>query len=159
MQSQETIKAVLENRPKEGWYVYRYKIGWGILGLFFRLFYVGLFGGMVEYMAISALPALIALLMTLSQIYTLLYAKTNMVILTDDKAVKSWRGKIQEYPYSQIANLKMTRIFGGGLLPRQYIEFNDKGGSVVELARGRQFGLAQNIFSVLQSKTWKTHQS
>ncbi len=168
MHAEDVVKAVLEDRPKEGWFVYRYKIGWGVLGLVFRLFYLVLFGGVVWVFSlsdpiviwlilVSALPAFIALLFVVGQILTLLYAGKSMVILTHDEIVKSFRGKIAAYKYAEISNLRITRTYGTtsslSLMPQHFVEFTDKKtGQIVEIAKNRQFGLAQDIFSVLESK-------
>lgn len=80
-----------------------------------------------------------------------------MVVLTHDAVIKSFRGKIAQYPYGEISNLKITRTYGTtsslALMPQHYVEFTDKKtGQIVEIAKNRQFGLAQNIFNVLESK-------
>ena len=169
MTAEEVIKAVLNNHPKEGWFVYRYKLSWATLGLVFRLSFVALFAWMSWVLLVMADPpeigfaipfvvlGIIMLLSSLNQIRTMLYSEKNMIVLTEKKLIKSWRGKLYEYNYSQIKNLLTTRVFGGldsGLfMPEQYVTFvDDETGKTIELARNRTFGLAANISSSLQSK-------
>lgn len=169
MHAKEVIESVLKNHPKEGWFIYRYNLTQGILGLLFRLLYVVIFtpmalilffkGGQdgLFYAILLGVVAFGGLYATIMQIITLMYSKTSMIVLTDHSIIKNFKNKTEEYPYSKISGLNMHNVSGGLnsplFMPKYYIEFTDEQtGRSVQLAHNRMFGSANEIFSVLQSK-------
>lgn len=179
MNPSEIIQSVQDEHPQKGWVIYRYNLTWALLGLLMRLFYFGILAGGTAiffissesnnrrvhqlnteeyfYAGVFAIGALIALYYLLKHLYFLLNHNRNMIVLTDRAIIKSWGRTIQEFVYSDIDQMKIVRIQGRNrpytVFPEHYIEFMDKqSGKIVQLARNRIFGRADEIYTMLQTK-------
>jgi len=77
-----------------------------------------------------------------------------MIVLTQNEIVKSVRGKVYAWSYDHITDLKLAVTHIKNSPPVYSIEFNDasQNGRIFELARGREFGPAQNIYEILKTK-------
>lgn len=173
MSNTDVINAVIENRPEEGWIILRYNLLWATLGIIGKIFYVIVFGGISAILlfykneikdnlyyimgSIFAVICVIAIYFLVQQIKNILYWKTNMIVLTNKSIVKSLSGKIEEYPYSCIRELKKVSIRGNNtsfvVFPRSYIEFVDNRTNVnVDFTSSFVFGNVNKIYNFLLAK-------
>lgn len=173
MSGRDTIQAVLTGRPQTGWAIYKMSPIWAGLMFVVKLAYTGgfafgswilvrdgswhqdqlLLGGSI----LLGVCALVALLYFIKQLWAILFFKRSLIVLTDKALVKSWCGRIEEYPYDTIHDLRLVRIQGRSrpytVFPEHYMEFTDqRTGKVVEIARNRAFGRADRIYQVLSAK-------
>jgi len=173
MDPEHVIQSVVNNQPKVGWAIFKFHKIRSILIFIVKAFFVLMFGtGAFILLKNSsyetdtytfvmgcfiAACALIALIVFLFHLRSMFYMSNNMIVLTEDAIVRSWCGKIKEYKYEAIEDLRLVRIHGRSrpypMFPEHYIEFRDVStGNIVELARNRVFGRADIIFRVLQNK-------
>lgn len=170
MENTHVITTIKQGQIDPHWIVFRYNKTRSLLMLLYKLFFAGLVLGLGGgLLALSAQPldqetkvivygllgvGSIGLLVLLHHIYTMFFLKSNMIVLTENEVIKSIRGKVYTWQYTNIDNLKQIVSQIKNNLPVYSIEFNDKSknGQIIELARGREFGPSQNIFEVLKTK-------
>lgn len=172
-QTKDVISAVIENRPENGWIIIKYNILWAVLGLIGKIFYIILFGSMSYVLlfwesnnkdnlyyimgSIFAFISMIVVFSLIKQIKNIFYWNTNMIVLTNNSIVKSIYGKIEEYPYSCIKELKIVRIAGNNMVyivfPRSYIEFIDgRTNAAIDFTSSYVFGNVNKIYNLLLAK-------
>ncbi len=166
----EIISNIKQGQIDPHWIVFRYNKTRSVLMLLYKLFFAGVVLGLGGGVLALSTPPLdqetkvivygllgvgsIGLLFLLHHIYTMFFLKSNMIVLTQNEVIKSVRGKVSAWNYTNIQNLKQIVSQIKNNLPVYSIEFNDntKNGHIIELARGREFGPSQNIFEVLKTR-------
>lgn len=98
-----------------------------------------------------------AILVFLWHVYTMFFFQTNLIVLTNTEVIKSARGQIVSYPYEHIQNLEVVRIQGHSRpytqFPEHYLRFTDaRTRKIIELAWNREFGRADDIYTVLKTR-------
>ncbi len=170
MLTNQIVSNIKQGQIDPHWIIFRYNKTRSVLMLLYKLFFAGMLIGLGGgVLALSPQPldqetkvmvygllgvGSIGLLVLLHHIYTMFFLKSNMIVLTENEVIKSVRGKVFTWQYSNIENLKQIVSQLKNNIPVYSIEFNDKtkNGHIIELARGREFGPAQNIFEVLKTK-------
>ncbi len=169
MNPEQIIEMVKNGQTDSHWIVFPYSKVRSFLVFFYKLSFTGLFlgSGIILWMG-SPKPlnqdttlitysmvgiGIISALILLRHFYTLFFLKSNMIVLTEDSVVKSIRGKVTAWAYTEITALRQVVTQTKNSMPTYSIEFKDtKSDRVLELARGREFGPSQDIFTVLQTK-------
>lgn len=169
MPPEQIVEMVKGGQTDSHWIVFRYSKTRSFLVFLYKLGFTGLFlgSGITLWMG-SPKPltqdnsiviysmlgiGIISALILLHHFYTLFFLKSNMIVLTEDSVVKSIRGKVTAWPYTNITALRQVITQSKNTMPTYSIEFKDtKSGHVLELASGREFGPSQDIFTVLQTK-------
>lgn len=169
MDSQNVVSMVKNGQIDSHWMVFRYSKMRSFLMLLYKIFFTGIFlAPALTLWIASAKPlnqetavviygiggvGVIGLLVLLRQIYTMFFLRSNMIVLTENEVVKSVRGKINAWAYSDIEALRQVVTQTKNTMPTYSVEFKDKkSGKILELARGREFGPSQDIFTVLQTR-------
>lgn len=169
--SETIIQHIQEGRPKNGWAVFPFKTTstwFSILWEIFTLVVSGSAANMflflppaptskpedvyIGYVAVFA--AAIACIAFIFSVRRLLLAKKSYLVITDEELVKSFCGKVEEFPLKNISNLRLTQLRGtSGFKPRYRIEFVDTRTRRIELlAQNTYFGDETAIFNTLNSK-------
>ncbi len=169
MTPEQIVKNICENHTESQWTIFRYNLSRAILMLLYKIFLAGVLlitPGVLWYYNPKPLPfeltlilfvfcgiGLITLSVLLRHIYTMFFLKTNMIVFTENELIKSVRRKIQSWRYSEITNVREVVTQTKNSYPVYSVEFTDqKTGHVLELARGREFGRSQDIYSFLKTK-------
>lgn len=169
MDPQNVISMVKSGQIDSHWMVFRYSKMRSFLMLLYKIFFTGIFlAPAISIWMASAKPltqetavviygtggvGVIGLLVLLRQIYTMFFLASNMIVLTENQVVKSIRGKVFAWAYSDIEALRQVVTQTKNTMPTYSVEFKDKkSGKILELARGREFGPSQDIFTVLQTR-------
>ena len=169
MNPEQIIEMVKNGQVDSQWMVFRYSKTRSLLMLLYKLFFTAMFGGfglalfiftpkplphntlvlVYPLLAIGAISALVFF----RHLYTLFFLRSNMIVLTQDSVVKSIRGKVFAWSYVDMTALRQIVTQTKNSMPTYSVEFKDtKSGRVLELARGREFGPSQDIFTILQTK-------
>jgi len=169
MTPEQIIEMVKGGQTDSRWIVFRYNKSRSLLVFLYKIFFTGLFLGagitlwvgtakpftqdnMIVIYAMLGVGA-ISMIVLLRHLYTLFFLGTNMIVLTEESVVKSIRGKVTAWAYGDITALRQIITQMKNSMPTYSIEFKDtKSGRILELARGREFGPSQDIFTVLQTK-------
>lgn len=178
MKGAEIIQAVIEDRPQNGWAIFRHSKWHWFLGIIFRFLYFLIPLGVAiiffwEFFQTGDLNTVsqddqimggfmlfVALMFGFSfmkHLLSVFHIKTNMIILTNDRLVKSWKGKIVEYPYNKITKVDFYNLPGHNqgyhLLYKSYIEFTDtRDNLIVSIGRDDYFENINDISTILRSK-------
>ncbi len=169
MTPEQIVEMVKGGQTDPKWIVFPYSKTRSFLVFLYKLGFTGLFLGsgitlwmgspkpftqdnaIVIYSMLGV--GIISAFVLLRHFYTLFFLKSNMIVLTEDSVVKSIRGKVTAWAYTDITALRQIVTQTKNTMPTYSIEFKDtKSGRVLELARGREFGPSQDIFTILQTK-------
>lgn len=174
MTPDQIVERTQAGQLEKDWIVFHYRPGREALFLFFKLLYLlGFGGGAFVLLVWGYLPsrsneflysglllgfcALFALGFFLRGATRLIYTKKNVIVITSSGIIKSLSGKVNEYLYTDIQNLRLVRTqgrsAGTSTMPQYYIEFTyAPTRKIIELARNSMFGRADDIYTVLQTK-------
>lgn len=170
MPPEQIVEMVKNKQIDPKWILFPYSKVRSVLMLLYKLFFTGIFlGSAITLYTQSTKPlvsdtkiiigamgaiGIIALLVLVHHIYTLFFLGSNMIVFTETGLLKSIRGKITFWEYSDIQNLQQIISQSKNTMPTYSIEFKDaKSGKILELVRGNEFGSSQSIFQVLKTKT------
>jgi hypothetical protein len=166
----EIISNIKQGQIDPHWIVFRYNKTRSVLMLLYKLFFAGVVLGLGGGVLALSTPPLdqetkvivygllgvgsIGLLFLLHHIYTMFFLRSNMIVLTENGVVKSIRGKIFFWEYTNMTDVKQIVSQIKNQMPVYSIEFREANGTgrIFELARGREFGPSQNIFEVLKTR-------
>jgi hypothetical protein len=173
MTPEQTIDAVISNRPQPGWAVFNYNFKYAISRIAGRLFFpilfipaiyiflVNLEANRETFLILAAFMGSFSLASVLSLIpvvMELINSKSNFIVFSYDGVVKSFKGKTEYFPYDCIKKLRFTNPYGAGTpgIARnkyQYIDFTDaRSNKLVSLAKNRIFGPPENVYNLLLTK-------
>ncbi|MBP9717962.1 hypothetical protein KBD59_01575 [Candidatus Gracilibacteria bacterium] len=170
MQPEQVIQSVLDGHPQNGWRIFRFNITNAVLRIVYNLAMVGVLAGGAWVMITTKAPngedqsqlgmglfvgmfALGFLYPLIKNGFALIYSTKNMIVLTDTAAVKSWNGKIVEYPYNTICQVRFTSSTGRNMYPQFFLDFVDsRTNKIVDLARNNVFGSINVLYDSLKNK-------
>lgn len=177
MEAKEILKAVIEQRPKDGWIIYPYYIGRAVVNLvvglilflvllgltavlIWEFFSTGSFTSVAPDYKIAAIIlgifSFFLLWHLIRHVIRMAHAKSSFLIMADESLVVSLNGKIEEYPYDKIANIRFTYVPGQYSLYlwyQEYIDFTDaRGNQQVRIGEHNSFPAMREVFSILKSK-------
>ena len=169
MTPEQIVEMAKNGQIDQKWILFKYSKTRAFLLLLYKIFFTGIFlGSAIILYTQSVRPlvsdtkiviygmggvGIIALLVLLRHIYTMFFLGSNMIIFTENGLLKSIRGKIIFWEYTNITNLQQIISQSKNTMPTYSIEFKDaKTGKILELVRGNEFGSSQSIFQVLKTK-------
>lgn len=168
------IDRVLSNNPENGWAIFKYNFKYSVSRILFRSFFLCIVLVMTAAFSVSAMKthqtsfilfALVSAIITLVSflsiamvIWELFYSKKSMIVFTNEGIVRSFKNKLEYYPFDCITNLNATNQYSDSTPAiarrrEQYIDFRDKrSGKSVNLLKNRIFGNPEPIFNILRSR-------
>ncbi len=169
MLPEQILEMIKNDHIYPNWQVFRYNKTRAILMLLYKLFFAGLFLGMAGALAVFSPKPLahntlvivypmfaiggIAGLVWLHHLYTMFFLRSNMIVLTETGVLKSIRGKLSFWEYTQMTQLQQIVSQSKNSMPTYSVEFkNTSTNHTLELCRGNEFGPSQNIFTILKTK-------
>lgn len=176
MDSTQVISLIESGQAQPGWSLHYTKPITNLRVNFKYFFYLFIFAGLTAafylellttgdlslvptddryYGLLTAIFALYFLSKTLQSIYTFFHK--NFAVATDKALITKWNGRVTEYPYKDIAELRLTYIAGRNkpipLFGYQYFSFKDKrSGHQIEIGQRQYFHNQQELFTNLSSK-------
>jgi len=170
----EILERVLNNNPENGWAIFKYNLKFAISRIIFRSFFLVVVLVMLVAFSLNAfktgqatfiilasvtvLLSLVSFVSILLVIIELLNIKKNMIVITNDGVLKSFKNNIEYFPFECITNLNATNQYAGGTFAitkrtNQYIDFRDnRNGKYINLVKNRIFGNPEPIFNILKSR-------
>ncbi|MEI7484196.1 MAG: hypothetical protein WCK13_05745 [Ignavibacteriota bacterium] len=174
MTPETVIEKVQNNKPENGWAIFKYNLKYAISRILFRglLFCVVLVmaaafsvsalkthqTSFILFTLVSVLFILVSVLSIVIVIWELFYSKKSMIVLTNEGVVKNFKNSLEYFPFDCITNLNATNQYSDSTpaITRrrdQYIDFRDKRtGKSINLVKNRIFGNPEPIFNILKSR-------
>ncbi len=174
MTPKDIVDKVVNNHPENGWAIFKYNLKFAISRIIFRCFFLAVVLVMAATFSYSAINteqtvymflAIISVLFSLASFISilfvlieLLYIKKNMIVITNEGVMKSFKNNLEFFPFECITNLNATNQYSAGTPAiakrmNQYIDFRDsRDGKFVNLVKYRIFGNPEPIFAILKSR-------
>lgn len=109
------------------------------------------------YSLVSGLLTVVMFFSLFSSLIALTKKKSNMVILTEDQLIKSWKGRVYSIPYEKITDLKSVNLAGRNqpmpMFGKRFVEFKDtRSNRFIQIGDKDFFDHIDELFTLLNSK-------